>query len=81
MIIEVLNPFSIFFFSSLKKFLAALSSVWDLSSLTRDGTAHPEVEGGVLTTGSPGKSLFSTYLAFSSACVSRINVFTGNEAI
>ena len=55
--------------------------MWDLSSLTRDGTTHPEVEGGVLTTGSPGKSLFSTYLAFSSAYMSLINVFTGNEAI
>ena len=33
--------------------------VWDLGSLTRDGTAFQALEGTVLTTGPPGKSLFS----------------------
>ena len=30
--------------------------MWDLSSLTRDQTRIPSLEGGFLTTGPPGKS-------------------------
>ena len=31
--------------------------MWDLSSLIRDGTCTPALEGKVLTAGPPGKSL------------------------
>ena len=31
--------------------------MWDLSSLTRDGTLTPALEGGFVTTGPLGKSL------------------------
>ena len=30
--------------------------MWDLSSPTRDGIQHPDLEGKVLTTGPPGTS-------------------------
>ena len=44
-----------------------LRGVWDLSSLTRDPTCTPALEGKVLTTGPPGKSLryiFYKYIFF-----------------
>ena len=40
-------------------FSAALHSMWDLSSLTRDRTHTPCSGSIVLTTGPPGDSLFS----------------------
>ena len=38
------------------------SDIWDLSSLTRDQTLSPALEGRFLTTGSPGKSPFEAFL-------------------
>ena len=38
-----------------------LQGMWDLSTLTRDWTRAPALEGEVLTSGLPGKSLFFFY--------------------
>ena len=36
--------------------------MWDLSSMTRDQTTSPALEGGFLTTGQPGKSSLHSFL-------------------
>ena len=48
--------------------LAIPCGMWDLSYLTRDQTCTPDLEDGVLTPGSPGKSLdylFSSWITWS----------------
>ena len=39
-------------------FLATLQGMWDLNSSTRIEPVSPALEGGLLTTGPPFKSLF-----------------------
>ena len=47
-----------------------LHSMWDLSSLARDKPAFPELQGGFLTTGPPGKSRELIFLKCMSYCPS-----------
>ena len=44
-------------FSSGSTWAKLSCGMWDLSSLTRDGTESPVLEDGFLTTGPPGKSM------------------------